>query len=477
MSDYASDDYKLRDILAIFGRWRKLALAAFLAVLVPGLAVTVLMPPMYEASALLLVDRPTIAPTYTTRPGQGLESAPVLRSVNREEEVKTVAETIRTRALVETTVAALAIDFASLNRIRDFRRYVQAAIDWVLDTGKWLLAEAKYRSGFSKRPTPEEIAFAEREKLLDAVGDRLRVTSVPDTNVLRASFRASDPSLAQAAINAMVTEFVGRQQGADKASRELFAEELRQVAEELHAKEVALADFRGRMSSYAIATQRDLLLQAEERLRAEIAQAESRRAQKSAAVAALRDRLWADPRFQRDINKSLIDAEVDLAEVTAQLGPLRKALEETRQQLFTINKATVQVRELERDVARSEEALSLRQRNFEQAKLTETMTSAQLRNVKIVDLAAYPLDPVRPRTLLYLGIALGAALLAAIALPFVAHLNDASVASEHEVARLLDLPLVASVPRLRRWVPAVPLLPAPDDGPPGTAPGRQGHAG
>lgn len=462
MSVHPNEDYKLRDIAAVFIRWRTLALAAFLSILIPGVLVTLLMPPMYEASAVLLVDRPTLSPTYSVKPGQGVESVPFLRSVSREEEVKTVAETIRTRALVESTVDALGIDKASLNRIRDFRRKVQAAVDWVIDGARWLYDETKYAIGFTTRPTAEEQAFTKREALLDEVGNRLRVAPVPDTNILRASFRSSDPALAQAAINNIVTEFVGRQQRRGQSSQAHFAEELRQVAEELRAAESELAEFRGKMSSYSITTQRDLLLQSVEQLRGELSQIEARRAQKHAAVQELRGRQWADPRMQREIGKNLLEAEVELAGLTAQSGVLRNAVAERQKELANINTASVRLRELERDVARSEEAFALRQRNFEQARVTESMAEAKLRDVRVVDLAAYPLMPIRPRTLLYLGIVLCAAALAAIAMPFVAQLNDTTLESEHDALRLLGLPFVASVPHVARLSSrAAALLPRP----------------
>lgn len=453
MSTQSIDEYKLRDVLGIFARWRRLAVIAFFAVLIPGIAVTVLMPPMYEAAAILLVDRPTLSPVFSVKPGQNMEAAPVLRSVNREEEVKTVAETLRTRTLVVEVVDKLQIDRESLNRIRDFRRYVQAVIDWVLDTAKWLYAEAKYLTGLATRPTAEELAFLEREDLLATVGKRLAITPLPDTNVLRVTFRSSDPKLAQEAINLYVTRFVNNQQRSDQASKAHFAEDLRMVADELHAAETALTQFRSRAASYAGTTQRDLLLQSLEQLRSEWQQTDARRAQKSAEVSDLEGRQWTDPRVQRDVGKSLVDAQVELAGLVAKSATLRKSIGARQQELDNINQASVRLRELERDVARAEEAFSLRQRNFEQARIVASMAEANMRDVRIVDLAAYPLSPVRPRSLLYLGIALGAALLAAIALPFIAHLNDTTLTTEADVAVQLGLPFVASVPRVRRLSP------------------------
>jgi uncharacterized protein involved in exopolysaccharide biosynthesis len=450
MATQTLDDYKLRDLVGIFSRWRWLALGAFLGVLLPGLAVTLLMLPLYEATALLLVDRPTLSSVYSVKPGQSLEAQPMMRSVNREEEVKTVAETLRTRAMVVAVVDELKIDRAALNRIRDFRRHVQALIDWVIETAQWLYAEAKYLTGLSTRPTAEELAFLEREELLDAVAKRLGITPLPDTNVLRVSFRSSDPKLAQAALNLYVTKFVNGQQRIDQASKAHFAEELRMVTGELRVAEAALADFRSRNSSYAGTTQRDMLLNALEAIRADWQRTDALHAQRAGQLGDLRARQWTDPHTQREVAKALVDAQVEIAGLAAKNTALRKAMAERQKELDAITQASVRIRELERDVARAEEAFSLRQRNFEQARVVASMAEANMRHVRVVDLAAYPLSPVRPRSLLYLGIALGAALLAALALPLVAHMNDTTLSSEAELAELLGTPVVVSLGQVRR---------------------------
>jgi len=379
-----------------------------------------------------------------------IESAPVLRNVNRDEEIKTVAQTIKTRAIVESTIKELGIDFEKLNHVNDFRRYVQATIDWVVDTSQYLFRELKYALHLSKRPTPEEEAFYDRESLIDSIGNRIKITPVPDTNVLNASFRSSDPQLAMAAINFVVEAFIKNQPRIDRASREYFRGDLEQAAEELKVAEAELVAFRHQSATYSVNTQRNLVLQTIETLRSNLTQTDASRVQKQAAVETLRAQLRAQPQYQREIGKNLIDAEVDLAGLSAQVTTLRDAIQARLDELAKLNDSEVRLHELERRVARAEDAYSLRKRNFEQARVTEGMANAQLTEVRLIDFASYPLSPVRPRTWLYLAIAFGAAVLATVTFPFVAHLNDNTFSSANAVSRMLDIAFIAEIPRVAR---------------------------
>lgn len=445
-----TDDYKLGDMLGIFWRWRRLALAAFAVVLIPGLLVTFLMPRVYEATATVMVNRTITAPAYSVKIGQTLDASSILRSVNRDEEIKTAAETVKTRAVIDAVIEKLRLTSESLKNIRDFRRYVQMVIDVVIDTADWIYSELKYAVGLSKRPTAEEKAFMDSEQLVENVDDRIKIKPVPDTNMLKISFRAGDPFLAQKVINEVVNEFIAAQPRVKESSRTFFADEAQSIAEQLRVAEEKLAEYRQKTSAYAVVTQRNLILQTIETLRANLTQTEAALAQKQAAVDTLQRRLQTEPQFQREISKSLIDAGVDLAGFKASAATLQAAIEARLEELSKLSDEEVQTRELERQVAKAEQAFELQQRNLEQARVTEKMASANLSELRVVDYATYPLSPVQPRSLIYLGVVVGASILAALASVFLAHLNDTTLSSAKDVARLIDVSFVATFPDMRR---------------------------
>ena len=454
----AIDEYKLHDLIAIFGRWRGLAIGAFFAVFIPGVLVTLLMPPLYEASAKMLVDRSMMAPAFSVKVSPSMDSQSLLRTVSNDEEIKTVAETLKTRKAIERTIDKLHLTRERLKTIRDFRRYVQMAIDAVIDGAAWAYDETKYALRLSRRPTAEETAFLRREQLIDGVASRIAVTSLPSTNILNAAFRASDPFLAQEIINSLVTDFLRNEPRTDQSSGDFFAGERTQAAEELRDAALALSKYRQQTSAFSIETQRNLLLQTVERLRGDLTKAEALQAEKQAAVASLTKQRAESPQFQRELSKSLIDAEVELAGNAASIRILRDGINSRMAELAKLADAEAPIKDLELQVSRAEAAYSLQQRNFEQARATERMAAVHLSDVRLVDLASFPLHPVRPRTLLYLCLALGAGVLAALAGPFLAHMNDTTIATERDILRLLDISFVATVPKLTAGTRRAPQL-------------------
>jgi uncharacterized protein involved in exopolysaccharide biosynthesis len=308
----------------------------------------------------------------------------------------------------------------------------------------WAYDELKYTFHLAARPTPQELAFVAREDLIADIASRVAVTPLPSTNVLTAAFRAGDPYLAQNVINSLVTDFV--EPRAAQNSSDFFAHEQTKAVQNLQEAEEKLAEYRRQTSIFAIETQRKLLLEAVEQLRSELTKAETQREEKQAAYDALK--VWArtEPTFQREITRGLIDAQVALAGYAAAIGVMRDGISARTEELTRLADAEVRGKDLELLVARSEEGYNLQQRNFEQARATERMAAAQLVDVQLVDLAWFPLSPVRPRTWLYLSIVVGAAVLAAIAAPFIAHTNDTTLGTELDVVRLLDIPFVVTVP-------------------------------
>jgi uncharacterized protein involved in exopolysaccharide biosynthesis len=372
------------------------------------------------------------------------DGSSLLRTVNSDEEIKTVAETLKRRGTIERTIDKLQLTREALRNIRDFRRYVQMTIDGVIDGLHWAYEELKYTFHLAARPTPQELAFVAREDLIADVAWRVAVTAVPSTNVLTAAFRAGDPYLAQNVINSLVTDFI--EPRAAQNSSDFFAGEQTKAAQDLQAAEGKLAEYRQQTSIFAIETQRKLLLEATEHLRGELTKVETQQAEKQAAYDALKVWVRTEPRFQREITKSLIDTQVELSGYAAAIAVMRDGINARTAELTKLTDAEVRGKDLELLVARTEAAYNLQQRNFEQAWATERMAAAQLADVQLVDLAWFPLSPVRPRTWLYLSVVLGAAVLAAIAAPFIAHMSDTTLGSELDVMRLLNIPFVATVP-------------------------------
>ncbi|HKY23360.1 MAG TPA: Wzz/FepE/Etk N-terminal domain-containing protein [Vicinamibacterales bacterium] len=261
MSDQSERSYTLVDLVAIMSRWRRAMAATFFAVFIPAAAVTFLMPPVYEATATILVSRQTSTPEFSVKSPTTPELGSVIRTLERKEEVNAKIEALKGRATIEPVIDKLAIDEAAIDRIRDARRYVRAVYKWVMKTAGTIYDETKYAIHLSTRPTPAERAFFEREQLVNTVMRRVRATNLPDSTVIEASFRASDPLLASTAINHIAEQFVERDASVrDARARGYFDEESQRKAVELRDAEQQLEQAKRRSEAYSSEEQRKLLL-------------------------------------------------------------------------------------------------------------------------------------------------------------------------------------------------------------------------
>ena len=295
MSTTEERPYTFQDLLAVVLRWRRLAAIVFVAFLVPGVLVTMLMPPTYEAVATLAVSRNVHTPEYTVKPGNP-ELSGVYRTLDRKEEINGKIEFLKSRAIMESVIDDLGVDETALDRIRDVRRYVRAIYKWVKSTAGTIYDETKYFLHLSQRPTKEEMALLAREKLVANAQDRLLVNNVPDSGILEVKFRSSDPMLAARIVNLICDKFVGRDsKSRDALAHGYFVEESEKRAEQLRQAESSLEKARESAVAYSIDDQRRLILNAMVETGNRAKSVHASRAGLAARVDALAAQLQAEP--------------------------------------------------------------------------------------------------------------------------------------------------------------------------------------
>ncbi len=465
----------LKDVAAIYRRWYKLAIYTFIGLIVPAVIVIFLILPMYEATASIWINR--LGPSTDYSVGvHNATSTTTFRNLDRQEEIATHSEMLKARVIVEAMVDKLDLSLDKLNRIRDARRYVQAVIDGVLDGSRYIYNELKYLLGLGTRPTPEEVKFLTRVKLIDDVVERVSVTALSDSNVLGVSFRSSDPVLAKEAVNVIVDEFVNFYGNIKEVNaKNFFAEVAEEMGEELLKTEQELLELQSRTADYAIKQQQGLLLnqlsEAEEKLRS----LEIFKAQLTGRIQIYKDRLAVEPKkiIAREVMKKtptgnikdrttwelnpiyqklrmqLMNSEIEISALDKQEAMIHRLLGEYRDKLAAMGKVDLRVKQLQRKITNLENTYSRSIENRDKAQIIEEMSQASLSTVRIVDYAPYPLKPIRPRKLFYLMIVLGASLLIALAMPFLAHLNDSSILDENDVRHYLGIDFVANLPLIK----------------------------
>ncbi len=475
MNEFEFEIFTVRDVIAIYRRWYKLAICTFLGLVIPASVVIFLILPLYEATSSIWVNRQSPQTDYSVDSGNHSPTT-TFRNLDREEEIDTYAEMIKARIIVETMVDQLDLTMEKLNRIRDARRYVQAVINGVLDGFRYIYNECKYLTGLSPRPSLEEKAFFKRVRLIDEAVERINVDSLTKSNVLAVSFRSSDPFLAKEAVNVIVDEFVkfyGNMK--EVRAKEFFSEVAILKGDELEKAEKELFNLKLETSGYSIEQQQGLLLnqlsEAEEGIRFIVIS----KALLSGKISLFKERLSTEPKkilakeimkqtptgrikegmtwelnpVYQKLKSQLLKSEVELNGLVQQEIVAKKMLDDYRLRLADLGQVDLKIKKVERKVKRLEDAYNLSIRNREEARITEEMSLARLSMVSVVGYAPFPLKPIRPRKRFYLIIALGASLIVSLAMPFLAFFNDSTIADERDVQNHLGIDFVVTFPTLK----------------------------
>lgn len=199
----------IRDLVTVLFRRQAIILTVTGTATLIGIAVAFLTPPVYQANSELLVKRAS----FVANDPPLSQNVPVIsanmRQLNREEEVNTEIALIKSRDLVVTVIDDVGLTREQLERIPDVRRYVRIVYKSVKEFLSTTWNETKYFLHLSGRPTAEELALRKRERLIADVGEALIVEQVPDSDIIRVSFRCNDPVLAQKMSLTFLTKAVG----------------------------------------------------------------------------------------------------------------------------------------------------------------------------------------------------------------------------------------------------------------------------
>jgi capsular exopolysaccharide synthesis family protein len=350
--------------------------------------------------------------------------------------------------------------------------------------------------GARQERTPEE--SAKLRPLVQVLKDKMKVESVPDSQVLRVSFAHTDPEIAAAVTNAIAKIFIDRS-FERKTSR--FADTsgwLDRSTRELKAKvqqaQAALADYTQRNGIYSTEGKENLTTDKLSRLHADATKAETDRMLKESLyeevkrghVAQLPE-AFSDPKIgalQADLGR----LQVEASELSVRYGPENPRVAEVQQKIktyreqITENQTTLESK-LKADYERSvRDEQSIRQA-LERAKIeavqqnqslsqygalradVETMTSLytnflqqtkqadlqlaeQHNNLRVIEPADVPSSPIGPMRMRTIVIGFLVSLVGGIGLAFFLEYLDNTVKSVEDIVRVAQLPTLAVIPSI-----------------------------
>lgn len=447
------EPFSLDEIIAIYRRWFALGLYTFIGLLVPAVVVIFLILPLYEAHGSLWVDRNSPSVSYSVKSDPAGNTT--FRNVNRDEEIATTAELFKAREIAEALVVKFDLTMAKLNTIRDARRYVQMAIDGVIDLSRALYDGLKSLLGLGVPLTAEEKAELEHIRVVDEVIERILVTPQANSNVLEVSFRSSDPVLARDMTNALLDEFIVfyTKVREDRANR-FFTDTTDRLKDELSAAENDILQLQKQTTNFMSAEQEGALVLNYEQTKEALRRLKIQESKLRSQITAIHAKLDKEPnsvQLRESLRSNVVNLEIELASLMEEKKSTAEVLDEYKNELDTVASVNLRLRSRTREAAILEEQYQMSVTNLEKARAGQAMNSASINAVRIVSYAPYPLKTIRPRKLLYLAIAFIGSLLVGLAMPFLAYLNDRTISDESDVRKYLGLEFVGSFPNLEKY--------------------------
>jgi uncharacterized protein involved in exopolysaccharide biosynthesis len=166
-----------------------------------------------------------------------------------------------------------------------------------------------------------------------------------------------------------------------------------------------------------------------------------------------RDQVTVGPsRAYEDAEISLLRQEVQLASLQGKAAELAKERDQAQAALHRFNRNELEISRLQRELELQSAQYRKYADNLEQAEIDRGMETERISNISVVQPATYDAEPVRPRPLLYMGLAALIAVIAGCGLAVVAENLDHTLKTPEDVEAALGLPVVASLPVIRsRW--------------------------
>jgi uncharacterized protein involved in exopolysaccharide biosynthesis len=155
--------------------------------------------------------------------------------------------------------------------------------------------------------------------------------------------------------------------------------------------------------------------------------------------------------LHQDIKREMIQTEAQLRAQEAKMAVVTKQLAHMDTDLQALADKEKELRELQRELARSEHNYQVYITKLEETRLIDEMDRQKIANISVVQAATVPVEPVKPRKRLYiaLGVLFGA--FAAVGLVFFSEYIGQGLSTPEMVERRLGLPVLVTVPikRLR----------------------------
>jgi succinoglycan biosynthesis transport protein ExoP len=456
-------------------------LVALLVVFMIGLFATFRGKPVYEARALIEIQKEN-------------PDVPTLQELFQIEGVSDAYIETQNRILKSENLARRVITQLGLEKLPEFTRR----------SGSWQIAREKpaqepVQAGFgmglaADKTVPEEV--------LKNFEERLTVEPVKRSRLIEVTFESNDPNIAAQVVNTLTSAYIdanleARWQAAQKAS-DWLSQQLLGMKAKLEKSEDELQKY-GRGNGLLFletekGTSENIVVQRLRELQQELTKAQADRYAKESLYRLLEERNYAelpgvfDNKLIQELTARLADLQREQSRLAANFNPnypkvkeLQSQIDESKAMLDTersraaggiandykaavsheemLQKAFTEQERQANDIAGKSVQYNILKREADTnkqlyvgllEKLKETGVSSSLKatNIRVVDPAYPPKKFARPRILLDLSITLIVGMCLGIAAAFLQEHLDNTLKSSEDIERFLQIPSLGAVPAM-----------------------------
>jgi len=456
-------------------------LVALLVVLMIGLFATFRGKPVYEARALIEIQKEN-------------PDVPTLQELFQIEGVSDAYIETQNRILKSENLARRVITQLGLEKLPEFTRR----------SGSWQIAREKpapepIQAGFGMSLAADK---AVPEEVLKNFEERLTVEPVKRSRLIEVTFESNDPNTAAQVVNTLTTAYIdanleARWQAAQKAS-DWLSQQLLGMKAKLEKSEDELQKY-GRGNGLLFletekGTSENIVVQRLRELQQELTKAQADRYAKESLYRLLEERNYAelpgvfDNRLIQELTARLADLQREQSRLSANFNPnyprvkeLQSQIDESKAMLEAertraaggiandykaavsheemLQKAFTEQERQANDIAGKSVQYNILKREADTnkqlyvgllEKLKETGVSSSLKatNIRVVDPAYPPTKFARPRILLDLSITLIVGMCLGIAAAFLQEHLDNTLKSSEDIERFLQIPSLGAVPAM-----------------------------
>jgi len=434
----------LRDLYYVFFRHKWKMILFFFAVFITVAVGTFLCAKVYRSEAKLLVqlgrESVTLDPTAAT--GQIIQV-----QQSRESEINSELEILNSRELAEKVVDAIEPE-AFLKRPDEELSVEGVYSETIMQTKRKVRTAVKgIRNLFRRLDLVKPKPISDRDKVVLGIMKKLEIENVKDSSIIRISFEAKSPELAQQVVAKLIDLYLLKHIAVHQTpgSHQFFIQQSDHLQDKLVRSENELRNLKNETGISSVKEQQLLILNRISTLEQEIGYTEAELASSTAKVQALQKTLNDVP----ETLETLLAEQATLSSLQAKVEVQKRQLADVQAELKTLNDAEVRITRLMREASIQEVSYRKYSENLEQARIDHAMESERISNISVVQTATLPIKAVRPRKSLNLALGLFLGIFGAIGLAFFSEYLDHSIKTPEEAEERLQLPALASIPRVR----------------------------